>query len=157
MRARTIIVAIGALVAVSCSTPEAEPEPVAVEDAEAEVVEAPEPEPVEEAPEDDSLDSEATCLEVFDHLESAADIFGALADHPDGSTIDYDELTTTTQAIEQVASVAPDDMAPLLEAQAEPLRDLVGIFDGDADQALQLDDFRTSGIELATRCREYAD
>jgi hypothetical protein len=88
------------------------------------------------------------------HLQAAADIVNQLAEQPDGTTIDQEELRTTIRNLEHVHTVAPENMRPLIAAQVDPLQKLAEIFRTGVNQELQFQEFRSAGLELATRCED---
>ncbi|MEU3458058.1 hypothetical protein ABZ671_31385 [Micromonospora sp. NPDC006766] len=100
---------------------------------------------------------QAACIELFPHLQAAADLVTAISKKPDGSTVDQDKLDSTIAALDHVIDVAPVDMVPALQEQVGPLRDLQAIFNTGQNRKLNFENFRSSGIDLVTRCGKHAE
>jgi hypothetical protein len=83
----------------------------------------------------------------------SADIILRLAENPDGSTIDSDEVGEVLAELEGVAETALPELLPYLEAVIEPIATLDAIYSGTAaNQDIDFTFFKAASTELLNRC-----
>lgn len=102
------------------------------------------------------LDDSAACVMLVPTAQAAADVVIALANQPDGSTVDQTKLANAISNFASIEDVAPAELKPDIETQLLTLRDIDAIFHGAPNRTLAFDDFKASGLRIAARCAPYA-
>lgn len=98
------------------------------------------------------LDELAACRQLLPLLGDASKQILAVADHPDGSTVNWGNLGDTAKALQDARRVVPPSMQSDVDMQIDGLRQLL-----NASPHLELANFRDSGLRLLTTCERYAN
>jgi hypothetical protein len=132
------------------------PTPVAVTTTTPPATPATEPAVTGTTPQAITLDERSTCNLLIQQLSSGVDVVNALNAQPDGSTVNRASLDDTVRHLHTIKDAAPSDMAVEIAEQLSTLEEIQTIFATGSNRTIQYDAYKTSGIGLAIRCRDYA-
>ena len=109
---------------------------------------------------DTGVSAELTCQRIF-----GADIEGPIADttdiitraseNPGLSTVDPGKLAATITTLKSAAAMADAEMAPLIEDQIEPLRQLQDAMKTGTTPYVDFTQLKESALELIEMCRPH--
>lgn len=103
-----------------------------------------------------TLSGKAACVQLIPELTTTAKLINEVADQPDGSTVNQGKLDSTVTDLQGLIPELPAGMQADANVQLDTLTQLQAIFQGTGDPTLDLESFKSSGLELATGCAKYA-
>lgn len=103
-----------------------------------------------------ALDVPATCAALVPVATDSANAVRALADRPDGSTVDWSLVQKTHDELNLIAEVAAPELRDDITQQAALLGQLLVMKRTGNNMTLNLEDFRASGLRIGLRCKPYA-
>lgn len=109
---------------------------------------APSPRPV--------LTTPGFCASAFPHLVAAQEQVSTFVKHTDGSKTDTVELEGVIDDLKHDESLAPTDLKPKVAAIRKPLEQFHGVLTTQVDTTIDLQDYRSVGLDLITICAPYA-
>jgi hypothetical protein len=111
------------------------------------------PTTVEQSSGPPQVGEEALCLQLVPHLEEAVRVINIVnSETPDRIHAERDELADLVSNPIHDQSVAPDDLKPHIQQQIDVVRKIQNVEMTGGRLNIDYQNFKSSGLELATRC-----
>jgi hypothetical protein len=101
------------------------------------------------------LDPRSMCIALIPTLQAGAHIVLAMANTPDGSTIDRAKLSSTIGELESLSQEAPNSMVLDIQSQEATLQSVQSVLTTGFNRTLDFSSFKETGTRLATGCLPY--
>jgi hypothetical protein len=100
---------------------------------------------------------EALCLQLVPHLEETVRLINIVnSKTPDRIHAEQDELADLVSNLIHDQNVAPDDLKPHIQQQIDVVSKIQDVQMTGGQLSIDYQNFKSSGLELATRCGQYA-
>lgn len=96
--------------------------------------------------------AKGTCALLIPTGQRVADQILALAAHPDGSTMDWSVVEKSVDDLTTIKDMSDSTWSTDIDAQIEPLQQLLEVHSGGPNRTLNLEGLRASGLRIAGRC-----
>lgn len=102
------------------------------------------------------ISEEAACIELIPHLQKAADLISVFNAHPDGSKSKASSFSDAADDLRHDLSVAPEQMTQSIQAEVDVLDQLTSVLTTGTNTTIDYRDYKSAGLDLATRCAQFA-